>query len=167
MSQASLINTQIMQPITQPRPIVPQPAPLVTPLLPQDLSFTKGITGALNFPAARGSRVTIFDEDEDVFYIKSVDVYGNTNPIRVFDYKERVPESAQNSSNQESQTQTNEEIDQLKTELSDLKGQLSELTKLLSNQHNNQPIDQGNPNSNNSNNSNPNRKNYRKENRNG
>lgn len=158
MSQASLINKQIMQ----PRPIVPQAAPLVTPLLPQDLSFAKGITGALNFPAARGSRVTIFDEDEDVFYIKSVDVYGNTNPIRVFDYKERVPESAQNSSNQEAQTKTNEEINQLKTELSDLKEQLSNLTKLLSNQHNNQPIDQGNQNSNNSN-----RKNYRKENRNG
>lgn len=145
MSQASLIPNAPS--------VIPQAVPQLTPFLPQSMNFTKGITGAMNFPAARGSNTPIFDEDEDVFYIKSVDVYGNTKPIRVFDYKERVSEPDQSQTNSNQMT---EEIDQLKTDLSDLKEEIAKLTAAMNSAQS----------SNHNSNSNQRSYNNRKENRN-
>lgn len=51
----------------------------------------KGFEGAKAYPLGANSRVPLFDEDEDVFYIKATDENGFPS-LRTFDYKERIAE---------------------------------------------------------------------------
>lgn len=52
---------------------------------------TKGFEGAKSYPLGPNSRVALFDDSENVFYVKSTDENGFPT-IRVFDYTERLPE---------------------------------------------------------------------------
>lgn len=66
----------------------------ITPLIPQGMVWVKDKNEAMNYPMARGTTLPIFDSNEDdIFYVKSVDVYGNTQPLRKFRYEEITDEN--------------------------------------------------------------------------
>ena len=54
------------------------------------LNKTKGIEGARAFQTGMNSTVAIFDENEDVFYIKTTDSFGNIMSLRKFNFTEEV-----------------------------------------------------------------------------
>ena len=60
--------------------------PLLTP--GQRLLRAKGFEAAEKYPFPRDCEAVIFDEDEDVFYLKFTDVNGAVT-VRMFDYTER------------------------------------------------------------------------------
>lgn len=113
---------------------------LVTPMMPQGMIWVKGKNEANNYPMARGTTLPLFDQESECFYVKTVDVYGNTQPLRTFKYEEVV--QVEDSAKAESVISV-DDFNALKNEMADLK---EELKKLVA--------------------SNDNRKPYRKENRN-
>ena len=127
----------------------PQPAQpfsnLITPMMPQGMIWAKGKGEAMNYPMARGTTLPIFDSEDDVFYVKAVDVYGNTQPLRTFKYEELTSQTDDTQSSSTSQVSL-EEFNSLKSEIEELKEVLVKMTA--------------------QNNSNDNRKPYRKESRN-
>lgn len=54
------------------------------------LNKAKGLEGARVFQTGMNSTVAIFDEDEDVFYIKTTDSFGNCTSLRKFNFTEEV-----------------------------------------------------------------------------
>lgn len=79
-----------------------------------------------------GSTVFIMDRDGSSFYLKSTDASGMPQPLRVFDYKERVnapksPDSAASFNSVEYVTR--EEFDRLAEELAVLKANKATNTK--------------------------------------
>lgn len=61
------------------------PNPLLTP--GQRLLRSKGFEAAEKYPFPRDCEAAIFDEDEDVFYVKVTDVNGAVT-VRMFSYQE-------------------------------------------------------------------------------
>jgi len=104
---------------------------LMTPMMPQGMIWTKGKAEATNYPMARGTTLPIFDSEEDVFYVKTVDVYGNTQPLRVFKYEEIVQ-------NEEPSSKTNSAVSV--EEFNSLKDEIAELKKLLQSQNENRDV---------------------------
>lgn len=88
------------------------------PMMPSGMIFVKGQNEATNYPLARGTRAPLFDSEEEIFYIKSVDVYGNTQPLKAYSYKEI---SLQNDSANTTSGVSSEEFQSLKDELAELK----------------------------------------------
>lgn len=131
----------------QPQPFVNPQANLVTPMMPGNMAWAKGKNEAMNYPMARGTTLPIFDaNEEDIFYLKSVDVYGNTQPLRKFRYEEITEET--NSAGTQQPGVTAEEFNSLKDQISILQEEIKKLAEIKSsNQYND-------------------RKPYRKENRN-
>ena len=110
--------------ILQPNNVTNQPFtnPLL-PMMPSGMIFVKGQNEATNYPLARGTRQPLFDSEEEVFYVKSVDVYGNTQPLKAYSYKE-IP--LKNDSSNPSGSVSQEEINSLKDEIAELKKLISE-----------------------------------------
>lgn len=52
--------------------------------------WVQGEAGAKSFLVAPGQSLILMDSEADVFYIKSSDQSGMPQPLRTFDYKERV-----------------------------------------------------------------------------
>lgn len=92
---------------------------LMTPMMPQGMIWTKGKAEATNYPMARGTTVPIFDSEEDVFYVKTVDVYGNTQPLRVFKYEEIT--QSDETANKSNPSVSLEEFNALKNDMAELK----------------------------------------------
>lgn len=64
-----------------------------TPTLMSGLQLNKanGIDEAKAFPCGPNCTIPIFDSDQDTFYIKTTDAFGNTSSFRIFDgFTERV-----------------------------------------------------------------------------
>lgn len=102
---------------------------VIPTMAPSGMVWVKNKNEAMNYPMARGTTLPIFDQNEDdIFYVKSVDVYGNTQPLRVFKYEEII-QPAESSATGISA----EEFNNLKEELAGLK---EELKKALSSQNN-------------------------------
>ena len=52
-----------------------------------------GINGAKSYPVPPNSRAYLFDSEEDCFYVKVTDQNGVPQPLRAFDYTERIVEA--------------------------------------------------------------------------
>lgn len=63
---------------------VPQPAPPSN----QGILWVQGETGAKSYLVAPGSCVLLMDSEAERFYIKSTDVSGMPQPLRVYEYHE-------------------------------------------------------------------------------
>lgn len=82
----------------QPQPMQQQPAPQIsttpTVAMPQPagsgLNWVQGEAGARGFITAPGTTAMLMDSDENVFYLKTTDLSGMPQPLRVFDYTERT-----------------------------------------------------------------------------
>lgn len=81
------------------------------------IQWVQGEAGAKAYPIAPGSTVLLMDSESSVFYIKSSDATGIPQPLRTFDYTERVQETAKEASND---YVTREEFNELKKMLDDL-----------------------------------------------
>lgn len=65
--------------------------PIYRPTAPQgNLIWVSGIEGAKAWNVAPGQSVPLFDSEDHCFYVKSADTNGFPQPIRIFDYTERV-----------------------------------------------------------------------------
>jgi len=62
--------------------------------------WVSGIEGAKSYLVGAGKSVLLMDSESSVFYIKSTDMSGMPQPLRIFDYTERT-----------AQTQTNQIVD--------------------------------------------------------
>lgn len=99
----------------------------ITPLIPQGMVWAKGKNEALNYPMARGTTLPIFDSSEEgIFYIKTVDVYGNTQPLREFKYEE-VLNGEEVTQNQEPSVPV-EEFNALKEQMASLQEEIKKLS---------------------------------------
>ena len=56
----------------------------------QGITWVQGEAGARGYLVGAGNSVMLMDSDANVFYIKSTDSAGIPQPLRVFDYKERI-----------------------------------------------------------------------------
>lgn len=54
-----------------------------------NMVWVKGPNEANAYPVTPGTSKTLYDSENPVFYIKSVDLSGMPMPLRIFDYKER------------------------------------------------------------------------------
>lgn len=83
----------------QMQPVVQQQTQMPTPQ-PQDNSgviWVSGIEGAKSYLVGAGKSVLLLDSENSTFYLKSTDMSGMPQPLRIFDYTERT---AQTHSNQ-------------------------------------------------------------------
>lgn len=53
------------------------------------ITWVQGETGAKSYLVGAGQSVLLMDSEKDTFYIKSCDVSGMPQPLRIFDYTER------------------------------------------------------------------------------
>ena len=81
----------------------PVPQPMAAPTNNQGILWVQGETGAKSYLVAPGSCVLLMDSEAERFYIKSTDVSGMPQPLRVFEYHEingrmpqKQPEAAMN-----------------------------------------------------------------------
>ena len=73
----------------------PVPQPMAAPTNNQGILWVQGETGAKSYLVAPGSCVLLMDSEAERFYIKSTDVSGMPQPLRVFEYHEingRLPQ---------------------------------------------------------------------------
>lgn len=87
-----------------------------------DLTKVKGIESARMFPTRPNSRMPVFEEDDDVFYIISTDS-ANYKTIRRFRFIEEPIEVAN-----ESKFVTKEEFNTLKEMITDVQHSIQKLT---------------------------------------
>lgn len=82
---------QQMQPVQQ----IPSPQPQQQEN--NGVIWVSGIEGAKSYLVGAGKSVLLLDSESSTFYIKSTDMSGMPQPLRIFDYTER---STQPQSNQ-------------------------------------------------------------------
>ena len=81
----------------------PVPQPMAAPTNNQGILWVQGESGAKSYLVAPGSCVLLMDSEAERFFIKSTDVSGMPQPLRVFEYHEingrmpqKQPEAAMN-----------------------------------------------------------------------
>lgn len=57
------------------------------------INWVQGESGAKSFGVLPGQSALLMDSEDSVFYIKTADASGMPLPLRIFDYKERMPVS--------------------------------------------------------------------------
>lgn len=91
--------------------------------------WVQGEAGAKAHPVGAGQSALLMDSENNVFYIKSTDVSGMPRPLRVFDYKERAAEIAQNAPQQAIDTSLFVTRDELEKRIAELVGEKNALIK--------------------------------------
>ena len=78
--------------LMQMRQAYQQPTPQMQPSQPQNngVIWVQGEEGAKAYMVAAGNSVLLMDSESSTFYIKSTDQSGMPQPLRIFDYSERV-----------------------------------------------------------------------------
>ena len=93
---------------------------------PQDLLKVKGIESARMYPTQPNSRVALFDEDDDVFYIIRTDSSNFKSEVRRYRYIEEPIESSNNN------YVTKDEFNSLKEEIGNVQQSIQQLANNLS-----------------------------------
>lgn len=113
---ASQVNTQM------PNMNAYQPQPQVQPQqqsVASGIIWVQGEQGAKGYPVAPGNSVLLMDTEDQVFYIKTTDYNGVPQPLKIYEYAERVVT--------DSQKQDSEYVS--RNEFEELKKLIEELTK--------------------------------------
>lgn len=118
----------VQQPLQQP---VPQQAPMQIPTPSNDLIWVLSEGEAQSYPVAPNNSVILWDKNNDVVYIKSVNAQ-NIPSFRVLDYKERTADNASNKPVESnckcgSKFVSNEDFKALKCDFEALREELEEL----------------------------------------
>ena len=85
--------------------------------------WVQGEAGAKSYLVAPGQSLILMDSESEVFYIKSTDISGVPQPLRIFDYKERtasVSRPSQAAQVPVEQFVTRAEFDALAAKIADL-----------------------------------------------
>lgn len=101
-------NMANYQPVSQPQQSVAS-----------GIIWVQGEQGAKGYPVAPGNSVLLMDTEDQVFYIKTTDSNGVPQPLKIYDYTERVVKEPQN--------QNPEFVS--RNEFEELKKMIEELTK--------------------------------------
>lgn len=121
-------NTQM--PVQQQIPPVQQ-IPMVQPTQPNDMIWVLSEVEAQSYPVAPNNSVILWDKNNDVVYIKSVNMQGVPS-MRILDYKERTAENV-NKDTQKHECQCGDKFvsidkfEALQGEFKALRGELEEL----------------------------------------
>jgi hypothetical protein len=101
------------------------------------LAWIQGGEASANaYPVAPGMRMWLFDRDEPIFFIKTMDNSGMPQPLRIFDYKERT---ANTPSNSVVQTQPTENADYVsRSEFDAFKSEITQAIKQRQNSNSQQ-----------------------------
>lgn len=93
-----------------------QPQQQIQPIVNQstNILWVQGIEGAKAYPVPAGCAVCLWDTEQSVVYVKIVDASGVPQPIRIFDYNERVvpQESLDNGCNYITEEKLNQILDE-------------------------------------------------------
>lgn len=81
---------------------------------PTPIIWVQGEEGAKAYMVAAGNSILLMDSESSVFYIKSTDVSGMPQPLRIFDYTERGKISPQKAETADGRFVTREEFDALR-----------------------------------------------------
>ena len=76
------------------------------------MTWVQGEAGANAYQVAPGHVMVLFDSTRDVFYIKSVDMYGKPSPLETYDFKKHV-DVAKNETTDMSQYVTKAELEEI------------------------------------------------------
>lgn len=117
----------------QPQP-QPQQMPQAQPQPAQSgngILWVQGEAGAKSYLVGAGQSVMLMDSESSTFYIKSVDVSGMPNPIRIFDYVERSENTPTAAAAQQAQAQAQEVPYATKDQVQALYRRIEELESLL------------------------------------
>lgn len=115
---------QQVQPNAQPQPqmsYAPQHSGIV---------WVQGEAGAKAYPVPAGSNMLLMDSEGECFYIKSTDMSGMPQPLRIFEYKEVVktqePNYSQAALPDMNQYVKKEEFEKLQKKFEELKGEMKD-----------------------------------------
>lgn len=108
----------------QMQPVVQQPPQQPTPH-DNGIIWVSGIEGAKSYLVGSGKSVLLLDSENNTFYIKSTDMSGMPQPLRIFDYTERT---SQPQSNQILEAQVREIDTSMFVTRDELEERLSKLT---------------------------------------
>lgn len=116
---------QQIQPNAQPQPQMSYAQPQQSGIV-----WVQGEAGAKAYPVAPGSNMLLMDSEGECFYIKSTDMSGMPQPLRVFEYKEVVATQPAQQSHAAlpdmSQYVRKEEFDNLKRKFEELRGEMND-----------------------------------------
>ena len=101
----------VIQSYTQPQPA--QPVPQYQPPSDNGIIWVQGESGAKAFPVQNGKSVVLFDSESERFFIKSTDVSGMPQPLRIFNYSETNETETKQVHIDTSQFVTRDEFDEL------------------------------------------------------
>lgn len=117
---------QQVQPNAQPQ----QQMSYAQPVQQSGIVWVQGEAGAKAYPVAPGSNMLLMDSESECFYIKSTDMSGMPQPLRVFEYKEVVATQPAQQSHAAlpdmSQYVRKDEFDTLKKKFDELKKEMEE-----------------------------------------
>lgn len=85
------------------------------------ITWVQGENAAKSYPIGAGQSILLMDSENPIMYIKSTDQSGMPLPLRVFDYKERIVTSVDNSQSEEKiEYVTKEEFNKLRDDIKEL-----------------------------------------------
>ena len=96
-----------------PYPATYQPAYQQQPTNSSNMIWVQGEGGAKSHPVGPGSSQVLFDSESQTFYIKTVDVSGMPQPLRIFRYEECSEADVKKSDIDTSMFITREEFDRV------------------------------------------------------
>lgn len=85
--------------------------------------WVSGIEGAKSFLVSAGKSVLLMDSESSVFYIKSTDMSGMPQPLRIFDYTERTAQQQTDAPAHEIDTSMFVTRDELESRLASITSQ--------------------------------------------
>lgn len=87
------------------------------------INWVQGEAAARAYQVGPGEKVLLLDLEKDVFYIKTVDASGMPAPLRIFEYKEILPDAPKNISQvgqDNNQFVTKQELDERLAQIEEL-----------------------------------------------
>lgn len=87
--------------------------------------WVQGEAGAKSYLVGAGQSVLLMDAEKSSFYIKSTDMSGMPQPLRVFDYTERSGQQANHAQAAMNEYVTREELNRRLAELKGVKDESS------------------------------------------
>lgn len=106
--QPTYYQPPVQDQLTQLRQNQYQQAPSTSPII-----WVQGEAAARAYMVAAGNSVLLMDSDASVFYLKTTDVSGMPQPMRIFDYTERKQNQPPVASTAEPVYVTRDEFDAL------------------------------------------------------
>lgn len=96
LRQNQMMQNQLYQNQLQQNPMMQTPMAQPQQMAQQSgtITWVQGEAAAKSFPVANGATVTLWDSERQTIYIKSVDITGKPDDMRIIDYVER-PRTAQ------------------------------------------------------------------------